>query len=617
MLAVLVIALFTLAILQYRWTTEMGEVTGLRIGTNLKAMMMDWHLDFFRQLSDLPIALQVGPDAGAHDTWEIYLQRYQLWTNIAVDSALVQNVFIWETSTSAQPRLLRFNLQQGRLDTVPIPEGYNQLLSCLRDHSANLAEAYHASDSFGAGHGSEAAGLTTAPPGVAVSSTGWQFDEGIPAVAHPIHHHALPGGSHRKKPHAVDWIIAVFDWDKIETELIPRLADRYFGNPEGLQFKVAVVNALNGRPDRVLYTSDPGFGVSGGADATMNIFGPAPQNLESRAWQPRPSPASATSASDWQNVSGLIWFPVIQYSADKQTWELRVRHRRDSLAAIIAGVRRRNLIVGLGVLSVLASAIVMLLVASYRAQTLSKLQMQFVASVSHELRTPLAVLSSATENIADGIVRDPSRLDQYRAMMRKQIRQLSELVDHVLLFAATTESAPSYNLRAVAVAPVVHSVVEDLAGYIEQNGVHLECSVADNLPSVWGDPAVLSQSLQTLIVNAIKYCGENRWVSVEAKRVRLESGEEVQITVRDRGIGIKESDLPHIFKPFYRSPSVTAANIHGSGLGLSLAKRLMEAIEGQITVQSQAGRGSVFTLHLRAVSYPDLHGKQTAPVAQA
>ena len=615
-LAVLVIALFTLAILQYRWTTQMGEVTGLRIGTDLKAMMVDWQLDFFRQLSDLPVGLQVGPDAGAHDTWKVYLQRYQVWTNIAVDASLVRDVYIWETSTSAQPRLLRFSLSQQALEPVAVPRNLNRLLELLRTHSTNLATAYRTAESVGASHSSETTPLPSAPPGSAATSTGWQFDPSIPALAHPIHHHALPGSSGRPRPDAVDWIVTVFDWDKIETELIPRLADRYFGNPEGLEFKVAVVTAVNGKPDQVIYASDPGFGVSGSADATMNIFGPAPQNLESRVWQPRPRATSASRPNDWQNVSGLIWFPVIQYSGNKQTWELRVRHRRDSLASIIAGVRRRNLIVGLGVLSVLAGAIVMLLVASYRAQTLSKLQMQFVASVSHELRTPLAVLSSATENIADGIVRDSRRLEQYRAMMRKQIRQLSEIVDHVLLFAATTESVPSYNPRPVAVLPVVQSVIDDLRGFAEQNGINLECRIADDLPPVWGEAAVLSQCLQTLIVNSIKYRGENRWVGIEAKLEQTGGREEVQITVRDHGLGIKRSELPHIFKPFYRSPSVTAANIHGSGLGLSLAKKLVEAIGGQITVASELGKGSAFSLHLRAAR-AEVQATEAAPVAHA
>jgi two-component system phosphate regulon sensor histidine kinase PhoR len=75
-------------------------------------------------------------------------------------------------------------------------------------------------------------------------------------------------------------------------------------------------------------------------------------------------------------------------------------------------------------------------------------------------------------------------------------------------------------------------------------------------------------------------------------------GKEIQVSVADRGIGIDQKELPHIFEPFYRSPSVTGAQIHGTGLGLPLAKSIVEAMQGHLTVKSVIGRGSTFTLHL-------------------
>src|ERR1700688_1358335 len=80
-------------------------------------------------------------------------------------------------------------------------------------------------------------------------------------------------------------------------------------------------------------------------------------------------------------------------------------------------------------------------------------------------------------------------------------------------------------------------------------------------------------------------------------------GKEIQISVSDRGIGIAPEELRHIFEPFYRSPSVTAAQIHGTGLGLPLAKSIVEAMNGQVTVKSAPGRGSTFTLHLPCVEH--------------
>ena len=114
-----------------------------------------------------------------------------------------------------------------------------------------------------------------------------------------------------------------------------------------------------------------------------------------------------------------------------------------------------------------------------------------------------------------------------------------------------------------------------------------------------GDLLAASQLLQNLITNALKYGCEQRWIRVRAIAVdQGVLGKEVQISVSDRGIGISDSDLPRIFEPFYRSPTVTDAQIHGTGLGLALARRMAEAMRGQLTVTSDPGRGSTFTLHL-------------------
>src|SRR3990172_2294573 len=119
------------------------------------------------------------------------------------------------------------------------------------------------------------------------------------------------------------------------------------------------------------------------------------------------------------------------------------------------------------------------------------------------------------------------------------------------------------------------------------------------LPPVMGDLLALSQCLQNLITNALKYASEQRWIGIRARiSEQGVSGKEIQVSVSDRGIGIGAADLPHIFEPFYRSPSAAAAQIHGTGLGLPLAKSIAEAMKGHLTVTSEPGRGSTFTLHL-------------------
>jgi len=118
------------------------------------------------------------------------------------------------------------------------------------------------------------------------------------------------------------------------------------------------------------------------------------------------------------------------------------------------------------------------------------------------------------------------------------------------------------------------------------------------VPAVYTDPGALSQALQNLIINAVKYGGDAKWMSIRAAIDGSSGVPEVIITVADRGIGIAPESLKHIFDPFYRSPQVAESEIHGTGLGLALAKSFVGALGGSITVRSELGKGSAFTIHL-------------------
>jgi signal transduction histidine kinase len=219
--------------------------------------------------------------------------------------------------------------------------------------------------------------------------------------------------------------------------------------------------------------------------------------------------------------------------------------------------------------------------------------------VSHELRTPLTVISSAADNIAQGIVQGREQLTEYGSVIGLHVRQLSALVEQILLFAATNRGQPRLTLRTLDVSDIVDATLSSTEGLIRAAQFTVERDVSPDLPPVTGDLLVLSQLLQNLITNALKYGREQRWLRVRATAVdQGVTGKEVQISISDRGMGIHESDLPRIFDPFYRSPSATAAQIHGTGLGLTLARRMAEAMKGQLTVTSEPGKGSTFTLHL-------------------
>ncbi len=233
----------------------------------------------------------------------------------------------------------------------------------------------------------------------------------------------------------------------------------------------------------------------------------------------------------------------------------------------------------------------------------AKLQMDFVASVSHELRTPLSVISLASDNIADGVVGGREQLAAYGRAIRSQCRQITELVNQILLFASTRARQNRYVLRPLQVSEVVQLVLDNTQELVRQGGFVLEQNVESGLPWVMGDLSYLTQCLQNLVVNAVKYSGASHWIAIHAFVAESgnRAGKEVRIEVRDRGLGVAPTEITQIFEPFYRSPAATAAQIHGTGLGLPLAKSIAESMGGRLSAVSELGRGSVFTLHLPVI----------------
>lgn len=230
------------------------------------------------------------------------------------------------------------------------------------------------------------------------------------------------------------------------------------------------------------------------------------------------------------------------------------------------------------------------------AMQFAKLQMDFVASVSHELKTPLTAIMTAGENIRDGLAFDPDHLFEQGSVITDQAHQLMELVDQVLQFSATRETKLAHALREVQLNEVIDDALRSTRSLVEQAAFTVDTSVEPDLPAIIADVSLLSQCVQNLIVNAIKYSRGERWIGVAVRLDREESA--ILVSVRDRGIGIEAEELSRIFEPFYRSPKVLAARIHGTGLGLSIAKRTAEAFGGDLTVSTELGSGSIFTVHL-------------------
>ena len=602
-IAVLLVAI---AALQYRWNAQIRQATEVRMGADLESAMMNWHLDLYGEFSAICVALQIGPDSGARDTRDDYLRRYDEWIRAASDPDSVENlytnrdlikdVYIWETSQGPKHQLLRFDAQHGEIDTSAIPRGLQPLLDHLQQNSGSLRAALRAWRSDDEAVKTDVAGLQPAQKLRSTAITGWQFDEGIPAIVHPIFHHTQPSsfqGSTPSRLDPVDWVVVVLNLDTVRDRILPGLTQRYFSGAAGLEYKVAVVEA--GKTPRLLYSSDPGFGLGdvSSSDSVMNIFGPPPESTEGSFWQTVKNSRSIRG-EQWRSFSGPVGFPVIEGTHAGGPWLLVLQHRTGPLEATITKVWRSNLIIGGVILLLLAASTVLVVVASQQAQNLASLQMDFVTSVSHELRTPLAAILSAGQNMTDGFV---PNLALYGKLITSQSRQLMDLVDQILLFASVRAGKLAYSLRPVQLVAVLEDVRKNLAAVSEQAGFTLDLRPPTSVVWVLGDAKAIARCLQNLIGNAMKYSGQSRWIGVSAE-VSAVGDREVRISVQDRGVGINAAELRQIFKPFYRSPEVVAAQINGTGLGLSVSKHIAESMGGRITVTSEVGVGSTFTLHL-------------------
>lgn len=315
---------------------------------------------------------------------------------------------------------------------------------------------------------------------------------------------------------------------------------------------------------------------------------------------------SAKEAVDRDLTEGVVSFDRVRQDLAEIE---RVYDQQASQQLLnVDATSRRTIIRVAGVLAItliatIASVWIIQRIRMTGAIQLARLQMEFVASVSHELRTPLAVISSAADNIADGLVTGTDGIKKYGAAIQNQSRQMTELVDQILLFSATKDRNNQAAFGTLDVPKILDSVIQQTSELVRASGFQIELEIDPTLPAVRGDASALARCLQNMIVNAVKYSGKSRWIGVRAvlSHSQLRGRREVQVAVRDRGIGIAKAELAHVFEPFYRSPAVVAEQIHGTGLGLSVSQNIAEAMGGHLTVTSELGSGSVFTLHLPIV----------------
>lgn len=625
-----------LGILQYRSAKAVSAATREQMRANLRGSLMDVRQALERELRPLCRELDVPPAPSAQAELGRISTRFDNWRSAATHPTLVKAVYVWQPSHDEASRLLTIKSVGKTFEPVSSQSDLTQLQTRLTEmvDASALPPAHPVPDNEG--HPPAAGGRETDRPADNPVSTAsgqpsptmqrkgqphvdrpmgmlsWMIDQEVPALVHPLY--ALPLRGAEKPTHTpTAWIIIVLDRTVLGEHILPELIQRYFGTNEQSPYEVAVVDKNAHAPD--LYRSGPklssNFRVP---DAALNLFGrpslllvpgepawggtfvPATPNPEHNSL-PSSVPSALPDEPHMEGPPSLIVEPI-RYDSG-QDWEITARHRQGSVEAAVAALSRRNLLFNLAVLAVLAATMAMIIAASLRARRFGRLQMDFVANVSHELRTPLTGIVSSAQNMADGLIDDKQKVAIYGKAIVQEAQQLSELVEQILQFSAVHNKGERYTFQPVNVAEVLQFTLKNTSALIQSADVKVEQEVESGLPPVEVDFKALATCLQNLIGNAVKYGGTERWIGIRAWMTNSsKSHKEIRISVADRGIGIRPEDLGQIFEPFYRASEVAEAQIHGTGLGLPLAKKIAEAMGGRITVDSHLGRGSTFTVQL-------------------
>jgi signal transduction histidine kinase/type II secretory pathway pseudopilin PulG len=550
--AVLMIAVvIVLALLQFRWTGQISRSDQNRLKDVLNSGLRSFNEDFSYDFQRLCETFEVSPVQKEADISAPISRQYAVWANSGPRSSLVSAIYIWKSDSPSVVAVTTDGSQK-----VAWPSSLQSLRGPLKDRAANLQAEL---------------------PDRQAEYYPWAFYSYPPALVRPLFQVASEDSSLPMTAKSVGFLIVKLDGDFLKRDYLPGLVDRNFTR---LGFDAAIRTAA--APYRALYASTSSFPIATESpDASLVLIGAVSEASRRRGHAPVEPANLATQ------------------------WELVALHESGSLDQAVGEWRRRNLLISFGLLAILASSLVLVFSLARRAERFAELQMEFVAGISHELCTPLAVINSAVENLADGVVDSPDQTREYVALLRDQGGRLERLLSQVLQFASARFSPSELNLQPLDIAAVVAQSLAGSESLLREADLKIEQQIQPDLPLVNADADAAQKCVENLINNAIKYGGAGGSILMKACLNRLPSQSEVQVVVEDHGIGISPQDQRKIFEPFYRTSEVREGQFRGVGLGLFLVKGMMETMGGSITVFSELGRGTRFVLHFPVAASVD------------
>jgi signal transduction histidine kinase len=225
-----------------------------------------------------------------------------------------------------------------------------------------------------------------------------------------------------------------------------------------------------------------------------------------------------------------------------------------------------------------------------------------LANVSHELRTPLTSIKGYAEYILEGKL-GPVTGKQEKALgvVQRNLERLSKLINALLDYSFMDAQQMALHIKPFDLKTLTKQIIATLASELEKRAINFNVEIPDDLPSVMGDKDKLYVVLENLTINAIKFTESSGAITISANSFEDDGKPMVQLKVVDTGVGIPKSELDRIFDRFYQVDATSKRKYGGMGLGLAIARSIVEAHHGIITAESEVGKGTTFTISLPAV----------------
>lgn len=227
-------------------------------------------------------------------------------------------------------------------------------------------------------------------------------------------------------------------------------------------------------------------------------------------------------------------------------------------------------------------------------QKLDEMRREFVANVSHELRTPLTSIKSYSETLLEGALEDKETATKFLSVINSEADRMTRLVKDLLQLSRLDNNQMKWNITKFSLEKLVRDCIQKLEISANEKNQTIECYKIGDVEDVEADRDRIEQVLINILSNAMKYTPKGGKISIYVGKMYSS----VYVKVKDSGIGIPKEDLPRIFERFYRTDKARSREMGGTGLGLAIAKEIIEAHNGEISVTSDIGKGTEFTIKL-------------------